>query len=83
MIWGFEKLKLKEESVGFIVTESMTRASVLEFSLHLRETAEQKTSDDATACALEPKKCLETPFIWDKNVVENSPWFICFNQSAI
>jgi hypothetical protein len=57
LIWGFEKLKLKEQSMGVIVTESMTRASVHEFSLHLRERAEQKASD--AACALEPIKCRE------------------------
>lgn len=32
--WGFDKTKLKEVSFGFIVTESMTGASVLEFSPH-------------------------------------------------
>lgn len=57
MIWGFEKLKLKEQSMGFTVTESMTRASVLEFNLHLRE----KALD--AACALEPEKMFRNTFL--------------------
>ncbi len=75
MIWGFEKLKLKEQSMGFIVTESMTRGSVLEFNLlHLREKALDaacgfRARENAQKHFLESETDQLPPFIWDKNAV--------------